>query len=104
MSEILELRQIRSQRVSIRLGVNLYDLRVYSIPDGMAFDMIRDEVTILSGFRIVPGTPLIPYGYLESGNFIMVIPDDELPDYNQFGLTQNLIFFSDAELVAIRGV
>ena len=104
MSEVLELRQIKSQRVSIRLGENLYDLRVYSIPGGMAFDMIRDEATILSGFRIVPGTPLIPYKYLESGNFMLIIPDNELPDYNQFGLTQNLIYFSDDELVAVRGV
>lgn len=104
MSEILELRRIKSQQVSIRLGDRLYDFRVYSVPGGMAFDMIRDEVLMLSGFRIVPGTPLIPYGYLESGNFMLIVPDTELPDYNQFGLTQNLIFFSDAELVAIRGV
>ena len=104
MSEILELRQIKSQQVSIRLGENLYDFRVYSVPGGMAFDMIRDELLMLSGFRMVPGTPLVPYEHLESGNFMLIIPDNELPDYNQFGLTQNLIYFSDAELVAVRGV
>lgn len=104
MSQIIELRQIKSQRASIRLDENLYEFRVYSVQGGMAFDMIRDEVLILSGFRLVSGTPLIPYQHLESGNFMMIIPDNELPDYNQFGITQNLIYFSDSELVAIRGI
>jgi hypothetical protein len=67
----------------------------------MAIDIIRNGTPIISGSRMVPGYPLIPYNYLEDGNFTMLTEDDAYPDYSQFGISQFLIYASQAEIAAL---
>ena len=102
MPSVIELQPLRSQLLSTRVGEILYLLRIYHTSAGMVCDISRDEADVLTGFRIVSGTPLIPYGYLESGNFVLIVPDDETPDYNQFGITQTLLSYTQEELEALR--
>jgi hypothetical protein len=68
----------------------------------MAITIIRAGVVIVTGQRIVCNYPLISYLYLESGNFALLTLNDALPDYTQFGITQSLIYISQADLTTLR--
>ncbi len=108
----VSLQAIPNQSLSVRLDDSIYDLRIHAlnsftqdglvIPPIMVMDITRDNVTILQGQRLVAGFPVIPYGYLEDGNFVMITEDDEYPDYNKFGVDQYLMFATSAELAEIR--
>ena len=98
----IPLSIIPNQTLSVVLDGKQYDLAFYLTENIMAVDMARDGEVILTGQRIVAGFPIIPYRYLESGNFILDTANDELPDYRQFGVTQFLIYASIAELASLR--
>ncbi len=106
----IPITNIANQSLSIRLAGNQYDITIHACRDNgeygtgiVAFDIVRDNVVIVTGNRAVPGFPLIPARYLENGNFIVLSMDDEYPDWRQFGITQQLIFASETELETIRG-
>ena len=108
----VKLQAIPNQSFSIRLDDSIYDIRIHAlnivtvdglaIPPIMVMDINRDNETILQGQRLVPGYPVIPYRYKEDGNFVFITDDDNYPDYNEFGLTQFLIFATSAELAELR--
>ncbi len=68
----------------------------------MFVDIIRNGSPVVLGMRAVAGTFLIPYKYLESGNFIIITANEEYPDYLQFGISQYMVYFSQAELEALH--
>jgi hypothetical protein len=92
-----------NQSLSIELDGLLYDLTIKETNGVMSITIIRDNVTILESLRMLPNTPLIPFEYLENGNFVMLTLDDEYPYYTQFNVTQTLIYASQDEINAIRG-
>jgi hypothetical protein len=98
------LEVLPNQTFSIQIDNHNYDMAVYSCNLIMAFDLVRDGVTILTGQRVVVGTPVIPYEYLENenGNFAFVTANEEYPDYLQFNTTQSLIYASNDELEVLR--
>lgn len=51
---------------------------------------------------MLPNSPLLPYRYLESGNFVMICDDELYPDYRLFNDTQTLVYVTTAELEALR--
>ena|SRR5271165_389549 len=104
------LANIANQSLSIQLDTNNYVFNLYAGEDNIdgtsgitSMDVIRDNTVILTGMRVVCGTPVIPYLYLENGNFIFITMNDEYPDWRLFGITQFLVFASASELEAIRG-
>lgn len=101
MIEIL-LKPIPNQSLSIPLGNQLYDIILKSTNGVMSASIARGNVVILSNVRLVAGTLIIPYRYLEDGNFFMETANGDLPDYTQFGITQRLYYITAAELGAIR--
>ncbi len=60
-----------------------------------------NNVLILSGIRAVAGFPVIPYDYLQNGNFVFVTANDEYPIYTRFGIDQFLIYASPDEIAEI---
>lgn len=99
------ITNVPNQSLSINLDMSQYDIRIHATDDNgepgteiMAVDITRDSVPIVTGTRAVPGYPIISSAYLENGNFIFVTLADDYPDWNQFGITQFLIFASQAEL------
>lgn len=96
------LDSIPNQSFSIRLDNKLYNITIKQSNDIMIATIIRDGILLLSGIRIVAGTPLIPYQYLESGNFMLLTTNGDLPDYTQFQITQFLVYASRVELEVIR--
>jgi hypothetical protein len=98
----IALAAIPNQSLSIRLEDRLYNLTLWATRGVMSADIERDGVFIVRGARIVAGTPLIPYRYLESGNFVMLTENEEYPDYALFGISQSLVYVTIAELEALR--
>lgn len=96
----IPLAAIPNQSLSVRLDDRRLVLRLKEASGVMVADLDRDEVRIISGVRVLAGEPIIPYKYLEEGNFILLTLDDELPDWRQFAATQNLVYLSPEELAA----
>lgn len=106
---LVPLVNIPNQSLTLQLDDNQYDLTIHATqdnPDGstgiMAVDITINNVTIISGIRAESAFPLIPYHYLENGNFIFLTQNFEYPDWRQFGVTQNLFYVSETELESIR--
>lgn len=94
----ISLQTIANQSLNIVLDGNNYTIRLHACREIMAVDIIRNNIVIVSGMRAVAGTPLLPYSYLEDGNFIFVTQNDEYPNWPYFGINQFLIYASQAEL------
>lgn len=104
MSFAIPLEAIPNQEFTITLENHGFDISITSA-GGMTFATIKkDGATIISGERIVTGEPIIPFPYLEgdTGNFTITTLNDALPDYNEFGSTQTLIYATAAEIAAVR--
>ena len=58
---------------------------------------------IIAGVKCIGGTPVIPYDYLATqlgGNFFFATANNnsDYPDYQQFNITQSLLFYTSADL------
>lgn len=98
----IDLAAIANQAVSIRLDNRLYALTVRETGGVMSVDITRDGVTVLEGQRAVAGSALIPYTYLEAGNFVFVTEGEEYADWRKFGTSHFLLYANAEELAAIR--
>lgn len=104
MSVVIPLQPIPNQSFPITLDGNNFDLKFQAISEEcMAVTIVRNDVRLISGHRVVAGMPLLPYRYLETGNFIFISETQNIPFYTEFGLTQTLLYFSQSELDTIRG-
>src|ERR1700753_2313607 len=99
----IPLQSLPNQQLAIQLDGALYTIYLKDIIGLMAISIIRDGVTIIEGERMVPRYPILPYQYQEAGNFVILTANEDYPDWHQFGITQSLIYASQAELEAIRG-
>ena len=100
---LIPLSAIPNQTFSIVLDSNQYDLSVYVATNIMAMDIIRNNIPIVLGMRMLPFYPIIPYLYLEDGNFVMSTDEQgNYPYYDQFGVTQQLVYLSQTELNSLR--
>ena len=109
----IPIAAVPNQTLSITLDTNNYDISLYTtnrsngditLTGVMGMTIVRNNVPVITGQRVVSGYPVIPYRYLENGNFIFTTLNDDYPDYTQFGITQFLIYASAAELAALRAV
>jgi hypothetical protein len=94
---------LANQALSIQLDERFYEIELREANGVMAATITRDGVTIVSNIRVTAGTPLLPYRYQEAGNFIMTTDSEAIPYWDQFGVTQFLVYLSAAELAAYRG-
>lgn len=99
--QILNLDPIPNQSLSARLDNQRYDIVLKETRGVMSVDIARDDAQLVSGCRIVAGTPLLPYLYQEEGNFMLLTENGDLPDWTQFGSTQTLVYLSIAEIEAV---
>ena len=101
--QLVTIDPVPSQKFIVPLGGNDYSLSIYSIDGHMAYDLSIDNELIVSGFKLVNDIPLLPYRYQElNGNLLLSLPDDELPDYSKFGLSQFLYYLDAAESASYR--
>lgn len=101
----IPLQTIPNQSLSIQLDNINYDFVIRSMPGTsniMVFDITIDNELIAEGVRAVPAYPLIEYKYLENGNFIVITNNDDYPDWQQFQISQFLLYASQTEIEAIQ--
>lgn len=96
----IPLQALPNQAFSVLLENVQYDFRIEVTNNVMAAEIFRNNELVISGQRIVAGFPIIPYLYLENGNFVLLTMNEDYPDYTQFGITQFLIFANQAEIEA----
>ena len=103
MAQEIQLEQIPSQQFVITLGENNYDIRIYSIVGHMAYDLSINGALIIQGFKFVNEVLMLPYPHQEiNGNLLLILPDDELPDYKLFGSSQFLTYLDATETLLYR--
>lgn len=99
----IPLQAVPNQTFSIQLDENNYNIRIHDCGgDIMSVSVSIDNVVIIEGVRAVNGTPIIPYTYLENGNFAFLTMNDEYPHWSRFAVDQFLFYASQDEIDAIR--
>ncbi len=104
MPQGVPISAIPSQAFSITLGNNDYNFSIRATGGVMSVSVSLDGTLVVENLRAVACQPLIPSQYLEDGdgNFMFLTANNQLPNYEQFNLTQSLLYFSAAELAAFR--
>lgn len=97
---IIPLSAIPNQEFSVRLDDTRLVLRLKEARGVMVADVQRDDLVLVSATRVLAGELIIPYAYLQQGNFLILTVDDELPDWRQFGVTQTLVYLTEEEMAA----
>lgn len=99
----IPIAAVPNQSLSVRLDDTRLVLRLKAARGVMVADLERDGVTVILGTRVLAGEPIIPYRYLETGNFMLNTVNGALPDWRQFGVSQSLVYITAAEVGALRG-
>ena len=103
MASLITLEAITAQEFNVTIGDYSYDIRIYSTISGMAYDLSIVDVEIVQGFQFVNEVLMLPYRHQEvDGNLLLVVPDDEVPNYEAFGITQFLAYLDEEETGAYR--
>lgn len=100
----LPIQAIPNQTMTIRLSDDFYSISIKEIDGLMSMTIVRNDVVIVSNQRLMANYPIIPYEYLENGNFIFLTSNNEYPYYDRFNIDQSLLFASQEELEEIRAV
>lgn len=98
----IEIAALPNQELSVQIGERMYFIGLREANGVMSATITRDGAEIVSNVRITAGTPLLPYRYQEDGNFLMTVDGDALPYFDQFGITQFLVYVTADELAAYR--
>lgn len=98
----IPIQQLASQDFSITLDGNLYQISIKTC-NGITTVSLEQNGTDIVDNAIAPSAgPIIPAQYLEAGNFAFLTANQQLPNYEQFGVTQSLVYFTEDELAAFR--
>jgi hypothetical protein len=101
---IVPIQAIANQAFSIVLDDNRWDFVIKSTNGTISVSLAKNGVDVISALRAVANMKIIPAEYEEAGNFAFVIPTQEVPDYTKFGISQTLIYLTQAELTAVRAL
>lgn len=93
---------VPNQTFSVQLEDSIYQITLRFVINFIIADIIRDTETVITGIRVMPNAKIIPFRYLEKGNFFLLTANRNYPDYNQFGITQFLVYATEDELEAAR--
>lgn len=98
----IALQPVANQELSIPLEGSRYVITIKEANGAMAATIIRDDVVLVSNTRIVADGLILPYRkqWFGSGNFMMGTEAEELPYFDKFGITQFLVYVTEAEMAA----
>lgn len=97
----IKLIKYPNQTFPVTLNGSRYELTIKDCDGFLIMNVIKDDIIIIKGQRLLPNTPIIPYNYLSDGNFVLSTKDDELPDWNKFEITQEFFYLTSNELEEI---
>ena len=101
---LIPLLTIPRQELQVALEQSIFDITLIAIQDMMYANVVKDGITLISGTRCTASAPLLPYPSLEglTGNLFFITQNDANPWYSEFGITQQLIYATYAEVQAER--
>lgn len=102
ITTVIPIEAIPNQSFTITLDGHFYNITIKESAGVMSCSIIRDNIAIQDNARISAGYLLIPYKYQENGNFFILTENDDYPYYDQFGITQYLIYITQAELDVLQ--
>lgn len=95
----IPISAVPNQQITLTIGSNRWSIRLKVAVSSMIADILLNDQTVIVGQRIAVGTPIIPYDYLSSdGNFILLVDGNDLPDWQKFGVSQQLVYVTPDEL------
>lgn len=101
--QIIDLDQVPNQAFSVTLDGNRWDFVIKQAVTSMIADVTLNDERILSGQILVAGTPIIPYQHMQgSGNFLIITEFEELPNWERFGVDQQMVYASAQEIAEIQ--
>lgn len=99
----IDLQNIPNQEFTKEINGVRYAFRLHTYDDILFVDIAADDESLKRGVRACPNTPLIPYNYkTRGGNFLFYCLKNEYPHYLKFGVTQQLVYLTDAEIAQIK--
>lgn len=81
---------------------NTWEIGIKNVAMQMAFSISLNGTQLIQNCCAVAGYRIIPYDYLERGNFVLITQNLQVPDYTQFGINQTLVFLEQADIEAFR--
>lgn len=98
----IPLSAIPNQQFSIQLDGGFFSLGLFTTRGVMSVSISLNNQVLLMNTRAAAGALIIPSRYEESGNFVFLTSNFELPDYTKFGLSQSLAYATAADLAVLR--
>lgn len=98
----IPLQPLPNQELLVVLDNNQWTIKLKNTNGAIAVSISINGVDIADSVRAVAGVLIIRSKYQEQGNLAILCQDFLVPDYTQFGVTQFLTYFSQAELDALR--
>lgn len=99
---LVPLQAIPNQSFTIILDNNTWDFTIKTTKDVMSISLNLNGDGVIENARAVAGSLIIPARYQESGNFLFVTQNYELPYYTKFNVTQSLVYVTADELASYR--
>lgn len=95
----IPLQMVPNQSMSFTVEGARWDVTIKACGSIMAVDVVVDDVPLIQGVRTVAGADVIPFEHLtDHGNLFFITEDDDLPWWEQFGVTQFLVYLTPQEL------
>lgn len=98
---VIPLSAAPNQQFSCLLDNRRFVLTFKQAAGVLCVDLDIGGARVLSGSRVLAGEVLIPYRYLESGNFLVLTLGGEIPNWQSLGRTQTLVYLTQDEILEI---
>jgi hypothetical protein len=102
VAQTLPLEAIPNQSFFVRLEDVRYFVELKEAGGMMTATIDRAGVRLVTGVRCAAGTPLLPYRYLEAGNFVFVADPGVIPYFTDFDSSCQLVYLTAAEVADAR--
>ena len=95
----LTLQAVPNQTLSFSAGDVSYDVTIKTADSAIADISMGGEI-VITGIRILPYRPIVPYEYLTrgNGNLFFITENGDAVDYEKFGINQTLVFLNADEV------
>lgn len=100
--QLVPIQAVPNQQLFTILDSNNWGISIKTTNGCICVSLVLNNVVVVDNARAVAGEKIIPSQYEENGNFAFLTQSFQVPDYTQFGVTQNLFYASAAELVTLR--
>lgn len=96
--QTIQIQPIPNQEFTFVIDNNQWTITLKTTINIVSATLVLNGNIVIQNVRCVANEIIIPSRYQESGNFLFLTQNFQLPDYTQFGTTQTLVYISAAEL------